>query len=206
MAGDTVSQVQPKSTTSVTPVPKRLAGAQKQRGSGSLPPSGLRLSRFQAVKKCLPSIKEQVSASTDLQWFSNSLVEKQLIGDELKDTILHAVGVSNVCKVGQLMQSVIAQIKNNPIKYSKFIAVLRQEPVLTTLAESIKAEEKTLRSQQTKGQTERRLSTSAKVGASPAPKGTAVKQRLPFGSGSSAPNSPTGQKGGKCHSVYCINQ
>ncbi len=116
--------------------------------------------RFQAVKKCLPSIKKQVSASTDLQWFGNSLVVKELIGAQPKDYILHAVGVSDVRKVGQLMQSVIAQIENNPVKYGRFIAVLRQEPALASLAERIKAEEKALRSQPTEGQTGRQLSTA----------------------------------------------
>ncbi len=159
--------------------------------------SGLQLSRFQAVKKCLPSIKEQVSASTDLQWFGNSLVEKQLIGAQPKDTILHAVGVSNERKVGQLMQSVITQIKNNPVKYGRFVAILRQEPVLTSLAESIKAEEKTLRSQLTEGQTGRRLSTGAELGTSPAAKTTEVKRRLSLESHSSDLSSTTGQNRGK---------
>ncbi len=198
MAGDTVSQVQRKSMAPVTPVPKWLAGTQKQRKDGTLPASGLQLSRFQAVKKCLPSIKEQVSACTDLQWFGNLLVEKQLIGAQPKDTILHAVGVPNKRKVGQLMESVMAQIKNNPAKYGRFIAILRQEPVLTSLADSIKAEQKTLRRHLTEGQTGRRLSSSAKVGASPVPKGTPVKRRLSLGSGSSTSNSPTGQEEGKC--------
>ena len=85
-------------------------------------------------------ICETIVNCADIVWFANRITEEVFLTSQAKSSILRTTGISDFEKCSRLISAVETQVKVAPSKYSKFISILQEEPVMqsvvTVLSES----------------------------------------------------------------------
>ena len=90
-----------------------------------------------ALEKKLADINQLLAASGNLYNFAARLVEKEFLNYSRMSSILNTLGHSNSQKVSQLMDSVMAQVEREPMKFKDFTEILSEDTALRSLAQDL---------------------------------------------------------------------
>lgn len=85
---------------------------------------------------CTAALNGTLSNTVNLVWFADRLFEEGLIRQETQGSVC-TVDASNYDKACILTQEVAARISEDPRKFPKFITILQEKPVLTTVMNNL---------------------------------------------------------------------